>query len=135
MRNMSDHVPPNSFLTPLPAQIRPVAGLLDEDSEKRVLREKLETIEAKDLDQLAEDLKTFSSLFNQKLQTIVADTHVEASGGKLPFMNPSDPFMRKVRHPSISFSSPHIPSCRASRCDGQQVHFHRGLFDLVANSW
>jgi hypothetical protein len=72
-------------------------GLLEEDSEKRVLREKLEIIEAQDLDQLVEDLKNFSGLFNQNLQTIVTESRVEAANTQLPFMNHPDPFTEKVR--------------------------------------
>ena len=137
MRITSSQALHKPCLTPLPTQVRPEAGLLDEDSEKRVLREKLETIEAQSPDQLAKDLKKFSGLFNQNLQAIATDNRIKGASGKLPLMNPSDPFVGKVRYPGISshfqFPSSHVPSCCASGCDGQQVHFHRGFLNPVAN--
>jgi hypothetical protein len=92
---MSDQQPTDPFLTPLPADIRPMIGLLEEDSEKRVLREKLEVIEAQDLDQLVEDLKKFSGLFSQNLQTIVTESRVETANTH------PDPFTEKVRQSNI----------------------------------
>ncbi|KAH6623327.1 hypothetical protein F5144DRAFT_657861 [Chaetomium tenue] len=95
MRIISSRAPRKPCLTPLPTQVRPVAGLLDEDSEKRVLREKLETIEAQNPDQLAEDLKKFSGLFNQNLQVIATGNRIKGVSGKLPLISPSDPFVGK----------------------------------------
>ncbi|EAQ83524.1 predicted protein [Chaetomium globosum CBS 148.51] len=95
MRITSSQALHKPCLTPLPTQVRPEAGLLDEDSEKRVLREKLETIEAQSPDQLAKDLKKFSGLFNQNLQAIATDNRIKGASGKLPLMNPSDPFVGK----------------------------------------
>ena len=74
-----------------------MGGLLEEDSEKRVLREKLETIEAQDQDQLVEDLKKLSGLFNQSLQNIVTG-NLETSNTQRPLIIASDPFTGKVRH-------------------------------------
>ncbi|AEO59748.1 hypothetical protein MYCTH_2308263 [Thermothelomyces thermophilus ATCC 42464] len=47
------------------------AGLAVEDDKKRALRERVEVLEAQDLDQLERDLKGFSDAFNRRLQALV----------------------------------------------------------------
>ncbi|KAH6847640.1 hypothetical protein B0I37DRAFT_431393 [Chaetomium sp. MPI-CAGE-AT-0009] len=96
MSAMSDPGPPKPG-TPSRVHIRPTAPVLVvEDSEKRVLRERLETIEARDLDRLEDDLKNLSGLFNRRLQTIVTEKSPGTADAQLPSMNRSDPFLGKL---------------------------------------
>jgi hypothetical protein len=70
--------------------------LAAEDDEKRVLRERLEALEAQDLDRFEADLKQYSSVFNQRLQALAAANPpptLDLAGPRIPCVDTSDPFI------------------------------------------
>jgi hypothetical protein len=70
-----------------------------EDKEKRVLRERLEALEAQDLDRLEADLKQYSSVFNRRLQALASanpEPTPKLADARIPSADPNDPFTKTV---------------------------------------
>lgn len=75
------------------------AGLAMEDDEKRALRERVEELEAHDVDRLEADLRSLSGIFNQRLQALVTEDASDETRGARPQARPNhsnSPFVAEV---------------------------------------